>query len=133
MQTHTKEWYIRKHRQLWNWLAENPSSWKEDWPEWEFNGGNVATINHDCFACKWGKGGGTHHCSHCLFTWGPREDDTCEEIVAEGEFSDGYYAEWEDARNDLSERTRLAEIIRDLPLRELEITPSERRSDHETE
>ena len=34
------------HRELWQWLIDNPWNEKQDWPKWSAKG-----IQHDCFAC----------------------------------------------------------------------------------
>lgn len=41
------------HRKLWLWLADNPEKSKEDWPEWDYNGGTVEKVKHLCFACEY--------------------------------------------------------------------------------
>lgn len=46
----------KAHKKLWGWLAENPTKEKEDWPQWEPNGGNIPNIFFLCFACSIGYG-----------------------------------------------------------------------------
>ena len=53
------------HKKLWNWLAENPEMEKEDWPEWEDNGGSVLWVFYHCFACGYAK----LECSACPLIW----------------------------------------------------------------
>ena len=40
---------------MWDWLANNPEMDKEDWPEWEMNGGEYDDYetNSLCFACQY--------------------------------------------------------------------------------
>lgn len=38
--------------ELWTWLAESGED-KEDWPEWEFNGGRYAEVHNDCSLCEY--------------------------------------------------------------------------------
>lgn len=43
------------HIFMWLWLSENPEKDKEDWPEWQHNGGAVKTVCNLCFACEYAK------------------------------------------------------------------------------
>ena len=38
------------HRELWQWLYDNPGAWKRHWPGWMENGGKFFAGNY-CFAC----------------------------------------------------------------------------------
>lgn len=98
--------YIRAHRKLWRWLAENPKikgefSEKRDWPEWEFNGGRYKKQLLDCFLCN-------NTCSHCPIKWpSPRE------YICGGLFGKWYYAK-------TSKFTaRYAKMIAELPVRRI--------------
>jgi hypothetical protein len=85
-----KEKYIKLHRQLWNWLAENPGKYKRDWPEWVRNGGMHEKVSGHCFACAWDdlfdNGDENTSCDNCLFNW-----EITEVCVESG----SYYKEWE--------------------------------------
>jgi hypothetical protein len=103
---------IKLHRELWNWLYENPSKVsKLAWPRWVGQGGDIPMVNCECFAC--------HHsdsldepCDNkrgCpLFRWGT-SDHTCI-------FVNSYYDKWTDAGTDKT-RKKYAKLIRDLPVR----------------
>ena len=112
-----KEDYHKYHRELWDWLAENPENEdgglnnKGDWPKWEsvergpFYGGiryttmNGEQIASGCFACA-----GCLDCGTCPITW---SSDCCSNCESE-------YDQWV-ISTDPAERSRLAAIIRDLP------------------
>jgi hypothetical protein len=36
---------------MWLWLAENPGSYKDMWPEWKHNNGKISVVDNYCFAC----------------------------------------------------------------------------------
>lgn len=36
---------------LWTWLGKTGKE-KEDWPEWEWNGGQYPKVGSDCFLCE---------------------------------------------------------------------------------
>lgn len=38
---------------LWTWLAVNPEKEKEDYPEWEKNGGSIPDMVYDCPCCEY--------------------------------------------------------------------------------
>lgn len=38
---------------LWDWLYENPTKSKEDWPGWKKNGGKYPDVTDDCFCCEY--------------------------------------------------------------------------------
>ena len=66
---YVEDWYPQFHQALWEWLAENPTKAKKDWPLWEqldelelipsFN-----TTN--CFACFYA---GDGNCENCPLDW----------------------------------------------------------------
>jgi hypothetical protein len=116
----TLEKSIEYHRELWNWLAENPASYKEDWPGWEQvikEYPELATrgeiVDSHCFACyvvnRFTFGG----CSDCVLDW-PGED-CCNDNPGDGE---GLFFRWDDAKTTET-RKKLAMQIRDLPVRGL--------------
>ncbi|MFB3926756.1 MAG: hypothetical protein ACE14T_11950 [Syntrophales bacterium] len=89
------------HVELWNWLAETGSRGKDDWPRWDFNGGDMSDIESLCFACEFCN----DECGNCPIEWGGND---C--------MQGGLYVEWLHA--DEKKRTELAAQIRDLPWRE---------------
>ena len=48
----TKAQLKKLHRELWQWLADNPNLKKKHWPRWKFNGGDVQDATNQCFACE---------------------------------------------------------------------------------
>ena len=58
-----------KHKELWNWLADNPGSLKQEWPGW-----NGKLVENCCFACvydeeKMAEEGCSECCKHCPLEW----------------------------------------------------------------
>lgn len=60
------KWYELRdlHRQLWQWLADNPEEYKEDWPGWSNHDG--VWNSQKCFACY------GYRCDTCPCHWGNR-------------------------------------------------------------
>ena len=58
------------HRELWQWLADNPGMEKEDWPGWDREGEAM----NDCFACEaaglYNKDPLLSDCRKCPVDWG---------------------------------------------------------------
>lgn len=99
------------HQKLWNWLAENPGKIKGEWLEWRA----YYSVSYGCFACDYacklsieitGKHTAGYRCKHCPLVWGTKN---C--------FNNGLYFKW-DICNDPIERKKMAEAIRDLPVRD---------------
>jgi len=92
------------HIKIWDWLYQNPSKDKEDWPEWDFNGGEVKEVMALCFACKEAgiNKNGYSNCHRCPIKW---NGGHCENIDSE-------YAKWHDSKTDKT-RKKYAKIIRD--------------------
>jgi hypothetical protein len=108
----TKEEAIKRHRELWGWLAENPMKEKTDWPGWE----RYDAALNDCFLCEYvlkSQKNDSNRLSIC---------DYCPVWFKENGFNrgtvsyclGGLFYGWEVATN-LEERSRLAALIRDLP------------------
>ena len=91
------------HKKLWLWLAENPSKYKYDWPEWEENGGEIAHAQAYCFACEYTDENGD--CDECPLEWSPCPS-RCD-----------LFHVWDSAR-DLNKRSELAKQIAYLPVKE---------------
>jgi hypothetical protein len=130
--TMTTKFAIYWHYQLWNWLANNPDKYKDEWPEWNSRFINIEVPNF-CFSCKvmyqrenmrigyWFK---KSHCRACLLRWpGNKELNTCEFLRTKNNIDDdnqrGLYSLWNDREND-NKASQLARAIRDLPLRDYE-------------
>ena len=91
------------HKKLWNYLAENPTKWKEDWPGWKINGGEYSNICHHCFACEFTI---DSICYRCPLIW------------PSGYCYSGLYKKWIEKGISLEERTSLALQIANLPVKE---------------
>lgn len=109
----TKDECVNLHRELWDWLSKNPKKDKRDWPGWK----NLRYIESHCFACDYC----LYDCPNCLFIW---PYDHCISVFEIDEDTDeelgkniGIFALWDESE-DSTERTKLAEQIRDLPIRE---------------
>ena len=110
-----REKVIELHRELWDWLYHNPDKGKEDWPKWDFNGGEHEKVKSNCFLCEYtgdSYGPTVDDClSSCPLEWpgGTCTFNSTSEIIP-------LYDAWSDARS-LKLRTKLAKKIRDLPER----------------
>lgn len=120
----TLEKSIEYHRELWNWLAENPASYKEDWPGWEQVikeypelATRVEIAGSHCFACYAAHRFTPSDCFDCVLdcvlAW-PGED-CWNDNPGDGE---GLFSRWDDAKTPET-RKELAMQIRDLPVRGL--------------
>ena len=113
----TKKQAIKLHRRLWNWLAENPGKNKEQWPEWEFNGGKVVRMIADCPACEYAhmKQGINFPCDVCPIVW---PGFSCQH-KKDNNIYNGLYQDWNCEDSDIysSKRKKLALKIANLPER----------------
>lgn len=98
----TKEEAMKLHRELWSWLAENPTKTKAGWPGWEKH----KNIRAHCFACEYTRLLGTDSCADCPLEW--PDGTTCEE---------SYFRDWKKATKP-ENRAKYAALIRDLPVKE---------------
>ncbi len=105
----SKEETVENHRDLWDWLAQNPQAEKEDWPDWEekFYGYDYEELDDysHCFLCMFAQ----EDCGGCPVEWPGRNCGT--NLIAKSP-----YIQWQDAHDD-ADRTKYAIIIRDLPER----------------
>lgn len=106
----TKDEAVRLHRELWDWLSKNPNEDKEDWPGWKDFDEDKVRANIHCFACAFT---GNNPCRECLLVW-PGMDCCSGEERGDNR---GIYSIWGREAN-FDERTRFAEQIRDLPVRD---------------
>ncbi len=115
---------IVRHRQLWDWCFHNPEKEKDDWPEWERNGGQLKEIEADCFLCEIADGiaealdsrsRSPLPCSEVcpLFPTTPiaSEKDCLGGLHVKWSYHLEVYGRWE-------MRKKYAKMIRDLPIRE---------------
>lgn len=99
-----KEEYKKLHRELWQWLADNPDKEKSDWPRWKINGGDY-DVYGDCFACEFFKDVLCHDC-----------DLYIKSIIISGEpvcQNNGFYGQWK-LESIQEQRSALALQIKDL-------------------
>lgn len=109
----TKEEAIKRHRELWGWLAENPMKEKTDWPGWE----SYENINSSCFLCEYAfesQKNDSNRLSRCDYC--PVEFDAIEDCPkgTVGYCLGSLFSRW-DMATDPEERSRIALLIRDLP------------------
>lgn len=100
------------HRELWQWLADNPGKDKDDWPRWERNSGDVPMVFTACFACDVSPS----YCNECPLEW---PENYSGEYVCDD--TGGLWSQWEYAESP-QERTRLAIAIKDLPVKDGVVT-----------
>lgn len=93
------------HKELWNYLAENPTKQKEDWPEWKVNGGKYSRVDGNCFACEFTI---DSTCCDCPLIW---PNNYCAGY-------NGLYSKWAKEGISLEERTSSALQIANLPVKE---------------
>lgn len=65
----TREQAIKEHRKMWNWLAEHPEKYKDDY--FEIHHEQFGHINNDCFLCEYSSQNSGYCCNEdCLCDWG---------------------------------------------------------------
>lgn len=65
----TREQAIKEHRKMWNWLAEHPEKWKDDY--FKIHHEQFSHINNDCFLCEYDYQNGGKYCGEkCIIDWG---------------------------------------------------------------
>lgn len=105
------------HREMWDWLAKNPSKTKKDWPKWN---SEIQVCKCHCFLCEFShvRGGciscpvkwpSTSPSNPCIFS-SSLEHQTG--IIGE-DFSTGLYYLW-DCASDLNTLSKLARQIANL-------------------
>lgn len=114
---------VMLHRELWNWLSENPDSDKQSWPTWDmFIDWNyersIKSLDEVewCFACA-AAGidyNGEVHCERCLFDW-PGKYNSCRFSVFGKKGESGLFYRWYTADRD--EKKVLAKQIAELPIK----------------
>ena len=109
----TKKEAIKRHRELWGWLAENPMKDKLDWPGWE----RYDVALNDCFLCEYAlksqknDSNGLSRCDYCPVEFDAIGDSPKGTV---GYCLGGLFSRW-DMATDPEERSRIALLIRDLP------------------
>jgi hypothetical protein len=105
------------HKELWQFLADNPEVWKDAWPKWIYNGGEEDSTSF-CFACDYDEeftDEDLQGCENCPLIW------PINSVKKHNCIEGGLYDKWvklEDVPEHSAERKILAEKIRDLPVRE---------------
>ncbi len=108
-----KPFQLTKHKELWKFLAENPTATKEDWDGWKKYGewdeeDGIPNILSSCYACDYAA---THNNDVCpLAVKGLCRYDTVTCV-------NGLYYKW-CMEPDQEARSALAREIRDFPVRE---------------
>jgi len=44
--------FAERHKNLWDWLGDNPGKYKDDWPGWQEINYPPEYFKHLCFACE---------------------------------------------------------------------------------
>ena len=96
----TKEEAIRKHREMWRWLAKNPGEWNGDYLE-KFD--PEARLYHYCYLCAYVAENYGNRCNSCPVEWPKGRCCDDEEL----------YSKWKFAMRE-DEYTRAAEIARQI-------------------
>lgn len=97
------------HKELWDWVSKYPEQDKSNWPGWARNGGTVDEVFADCFACEYDT---VDACSDvCPLIWPDIVKGKAQDCLGSlfGKFSAEY---------SLKKKSKLAEKIRDLKVRE---------------
>ena len=100
-----KKYCIDNHREMWNWLAENPDKDKVSWPGWSET--SLEKINH-CFLCGYVQQIPHGDCPNCPLNWGITT------ICVERHPEKSYYYLYQEAETH-KDRTKYAKIIANLP------------------
>jgi len=108
--TYNKKEAIRLHRELWNWLAENPTKKNSDWPGWKEH----KDAEFSCFLCHYDreKTTDTTSCNFCPLDWG-------NSAGCYGVKLNGYFIIWTNLNEDDPKRVELALKIANLKERKL--------------
>lgn len=115
----------KEHRQMWDWLANNPDKDKHDWPGWSKHGMFVPMYH--CFACSFASNfrpechAYPDRCVYCPLVWPGGNCTTmqsdmvmpiCDEVPDKHLFS-----YWESPNTTTKAKVQIAEYIRDLRVR----------------
>lgn len=109
----TKEEAIKRHREIWGWLAENPMKEERDWPGWE----RYDAALNDCFLCEYAlkskknDSNRLNICDYCPVEFKETNDYPKGTM---GYCLGGLFIRWVRAIEP-KERSRIASLIRDLP------------------
>lgn len=108
----TKAQLKKLHRELWQWLADNPGAEKWDWPRFDEM---KAVPVFECFACEaagrfYGRPDPDFSCGKCPCEWGvphkPEREATCTSSAK------SIYVRWRNTHNGKL-RTKYALQVRD--------------------
>lgn len=113
---------LTAHKELWNWLANNPDKKKSEWPGWKRNGGKYKHQANFCFACGYASSDDSmdDDCEFktCPFIWhnntNIHDDGNC---WLDCECDGSEYKSWKDAET-AKLKSRYARQIANLPVRE---------------
>ncbi|MBP2663769.1 MAG: hypothetical protein H6Q71_1717 [Firmicutes bacterium] len=100
-----KKFQYTLHKELWNWLADNPDKEKYQWPKFIGNGGDISIPSHYCFACCYAK-----HCYDIYF------DCPLKFKMYKNDCLGGMYYYYEEAVGE--KRSIYARLIANLPVKE---------------
>lgn len=74
MEKLTREEAVKRHRELWNWLADNPLiegrlSQKADHPKWGKEWPLASEVENYCWCCVYDTQSGSRDCRFCPVSW----------------------------------------------------------------
>ena len=107
------------HRELWNWLADNSTKDKHDWPGWKDNGGKYTDAWAHCFACEYGGTDDEGDRACCPLEWSGTDQTAyaCEEVGSP-------FFKWKGLNGNIEtyHSPELAREIANLPVRKGVVT-----------
>lgn len=106
----TRKQAVRLHRELWDWLYENPDKKKHHWPRWELNNGRIKEVHSECFLCHISD----FDCEACILNPKPFKNTTY--TNTDKLCLGGLWQRWNDVKTPKT-RKKYAALIRDLPER----------------
>jgi hypothetical protein len=116
--------YHTLHVALWDWLSKNPEKQKDEWPEWDENGGEIEVVESYCFACSSATNQWVNYFNNDSDALrGTNTCDWCPLVLSEmdavhpSNCLGGWFHIWLSTKS-LSNRIAFAEKIRDFPVRE---------------
>ena len=108
-----REFCIKNHRIMWNWLADNPDKGKQDWPGWKMDYSDLFSVGAEnfCFLCGYISNTPEEECFNCPLDWGVTK--TCINTDTEPVSYFGLYCIIMPEHK--KERSKYARIIANLP------------------
>jgi len=112
---------IHISKRLWKWLYNNPGSYKNEWPDWDINGGDVEVCGNWCPICKYVVDmpeelrldkGIVFDCRLCPIKWTNDDQSSINETWCEMPGSP--YLTWQDADNEEEDKAGALGVLKKL-------------------